>query len=215
MTSIIKRNTVIPRKEQKIFSTAVDNQDTVTIKVYEGERPMTKDNHLLGSFDLTGIPPASRGVPQIEVTFQVDANGIMQVTAKDKGTQQGKSITITNDNDRLTPEEIQRMLDEAVKYEAEDKLVKEHSEAKNELEQYAWSLKKQVDELKIEEEQREDILKIVEEKLEWLHDNENQASTDELKEAKKAIEEIAQPIIAKLYQQNQQEPEPDLDNEEL
>merc|ERR1712008_458688 len=102
MSTIISRNTVVPTKKQQIFSTAADNQESVTIKVYEGERPMTKDNHLLGSFDLTDIPPAARGVPQLEVTFQIDANGILQVTAQDKGTQKKHSITITNDNNRLT-----------------------------------------------------------------------------------------------------------------
>ena len=138
MTTVISRNTVVPTKKQQIFSTAADNQDTVTIKVFEGERPMTKDNHLLGSFDLTGIPPAARGVPQIEVTFQIDANGILQVTAQDKGTQKENTITITNDNNRLTPEDIQRMIDEAEQFAEDDKLVKEHTDAKNELEQYAY-----------------------------------------------------------------------------
>jgi len=202
MSTIISRNTVVPTKKQQIFSTAADNQESVTIKVYEGERPMTKDNHLLGSFDLSGIPPAARGVPQIEVTFQIDANGILQVTAQDKGTQKEHTITITNDNNRLTPEEIQKMIDEAEQFAEDDKLVKEHTEAKNELEQYAYSLKRQVDELKIEDDDKEAIAKIVEEKLQWMNENE-EASTEELKEAKKAIEEIAQPIIAKMYQQGQ------------
>ena len=202
MSTIISRNTVVPTKKQQIFSTAADNQESVTIKVYEGERPMTKDNHLLGSFDLTGIPPAARGVPQLEVTFQIDANGILQVTAQDKGTQKKHSITITNDNNRLTPEEIQKMIDEAEQFAEDDKLVKEHTEARNELEQYAFSLKRQVDELKIQDEDKEAIINVVEEKLEWLNDNQ-EASTEEFKEAKKAIEEIAQPIIAKMYQQGQ------------
>ena len=202
MSTIISRNTVVPTKKQQIFSTAADNQESVTIKVYEGERPMTKDNHLLGSFDLTGIPPAARGVPQLEVTFQIDANGILQVTAQDKGTQKRHSITITNDNNRLTPEEIQKMIDEAEQFAEDDKLVKEHTEAKNELEQYAFSLKRQVDELKIQDDDKEAIINIVEEKLEWLNDNQ-EASTEEFKEAKKAIEEVAQPIIAKMYQQGQ------------
>ena len=202
MSTIISRNTVVPTKKQQIFSTAADNQESVTIKVYEGERPMTKDNHLLGSFDLTGIPPAARGVPQLEVTFQIDANGILQVTAQDKGTQKKHSITITNDNNRLTPEEIQKMIDEAEQFAEDDKLVKEHTEAKNELEQYAFSLKRQVDELKIQDDDKEAIINVVEEKLEWLNDNQ-EASTEEFKEAKKAIEEIAQPIIAKMYQQGQ------------
>ena len=202
MSTIISRNTVVPTKKQQIFSTAADNQESVTIKVYEGERPMTKDNHLLGSFDLTGIPPAARGVPQLEVTFQIDANGILQVTAQDKSTQKKHSITITNDNNRLTPEEIQKMIDEAEQFAEDDKLVKEHTEAKNELEQYAFSLKRQVDELKIQDDDKEAIINIVEEKLEWLNDNQ-EASTEEFKEAKKAIEEVAQPIIAKMYQQGQ------------
>ena len=202
MSTIISRNTVVPTKKQQIFSTAADNQESVTIKVYEGERPMTKDNHLLGSFDLTGIPPAARGVPQLEVTFQIDANGILQVTAQDKGTQKKHSITITNDNNRLTPEEIQKMIDEAEQFAEDDKIVKEHTEAKNELEQYAFSLKRQVDELKIQDDDKEAIINIVEEKLEWLNDNQ-EASTEEFKEAKKAIEEVAQPIIAKMYQQGQ------------
>ena len=202
MSTIISRNTVVPTKKQQIFSTAADNQESVTIKVYEGERPMTKDNHLLGSFDLTGIPPAARGVPQLEVTFQIDANGILQVTAQDKGTQKKHSITITNDNNRLTPEEIQKMIDEAEQFAEDDKIVKEHTEAKNELEQYAFSLKRQVDELKIQDDDKEAIINVVEEKLEWLNDNQ-EASTEEFKEAKKAIEEVAQPIIAKMYQQGQ------------
>lgn len=208
MSTIIPRNTVIPAKKQQIFSTAVDNQESVTIKVYEGERPMTKDNHLLGSFDLTGIPPAARGVPQIEVTFQIDANGILQVSAKDKGTQKENTITITNDNNRLTPEEVQKMVEDAEKFAEEDKLVKEHTEAKNELEQYAYSLKRQVDELKIQDEEKEKILKVVEEKLDWLREN-DEASTEEFKAAKKDIEEIAQPIIAKLYQEGQQQAHPE------
>lgn len=204
MSQIIPRNTVIPSKKEQIFSTAVDNQDTVTIKVYEGERAMTKDNHLLGSFDLSGIPPAARGVPQIQVSFSIDANGILQVSATDKGTQEKKSITITNDNNRLTPEEIQKMVEEAERFAEEDKLVKELTEAKNDLEQYAYGLKRQVGELKIQEEDKESILSMVEEKLEWLKDNQ-EASVEEFKSAKKAIEDVAQPIIAKLYQEDNAE----------
>ncbi len=205
MSTIISRNSVIPAKKQQIFSTAADNQETVTIKVFEGERPMTQDNHLLGSFDLSGIPPAARGVPQIEVTFQVTADGILQVSAKDLGTQKESTITITNDNNRLTPEEIQKKIEEAELFAEADKLVKDRTEAKNELEQYAYSLKRQVDELKIQDEDKERILNIVDAKLEWLREN-DEASTEEFKEAKRSIEEVAQPVMAKMYQQGQGRP---------
>ena len=204
MSKLINRNTVVPAKKAQIFSTAADNQDTVTIKVYEGERPMTKDNHLLGSFDLTGIPPAARGVPQIEVTFEIDANGILQVSAKDKGTNKENKITITNDNNRLSDEEIQKMIDDAEKYAEEDKAMKDRMDARNELEQYAYTLKRQLEDKeqlggKISDEDKEKISTLVEEKLDWLKENE-EADTEDFKAAKKAIEDIAQPIIASLYQ---------------
>ena len=203
MSKVIPRNTVIPTKKSQIFSTAADNQETVTIKVYEGERPMTKDNHLLGSFDLTGIPPAARGVPQVEVTFEIDSNGILQVSAKDKGTNKENSITITNDQNRLTPEDIQKMVDDAEKFAEEDKLLKERIEAKNTLESYAYSLKRQIDDKeqlggKINEEDKEKIQVVVDQKLEWLKDHE-EATAEEFNAIKKEIEEVANPIIAKLY----------------
>jgi heat shock protein 5 len=204
MSKLINRNTVVPTKKSQIFSTAADNQATVTISVYEGERPMIKDNHMLGKFDLTGIPPAPRGTPQIEVTFEVDANGILQVSAKDKGTGSENKITITNDNNRLSDEDIQKMIDDAEKYAEEDKLLKERTDAKNDLESYAYSLKRQVDDKetlggKLSDDEKESIKTIVEEKLDWLKENE-EADADAFKAAKKEIEDIAQPIIAKLYQ---------------
>merc|ERR1711902_367584 len=125
MSKVITRNTAIPTKKSLVFSTAADNQEVVTIKVFEGERPMTKDNHLLGKFDLTGIPPAQRGVPQIEVTFSVNADGMLEVSAKDKGSEREEKIVITNDNNRLTPEDIEKMLKEAEKWADQDKTERE------------------------------------------------------------------------------------------
>ena len=204
MSKVIPRNNPIPTKKSQTFSTAADNQEVVTIKVYEGERPMTKDNHLLGKFDLTGIPPAPRGVPQIEVTFNINADGMLEVEAKDTANNKQEKIVITNDNNRLTPEDIERMLKEAEMWADQDKEQKEKIDAKNSLEQYGYSLKRQVEDSeqlggKLSEEDKEKILSVVKEKLEWLAENE-EASADEFNSAKKDIEEIAQPIIASLYQ---------------